>query len=267
VLRDPSLRAPARYPVSGLVYRRTADSFSFRIWGKKDKGNRSGSGRGSRFFREWTLYPGDPQRLVISSIRRYRRFCWRYPVFRKIPLYICLSAFNAVAWWMTAQFSNAMKRVGANLLAPGRLRAGLRDRYVVFDMFDSGNRTSFCWAMMLFGFGCRSTGARGWGSMFAMATAIKVSRLAVCFPYMLGRGSGPQSQACLLSRESSAYWLRHPSRGYHATCFRTEEPGFREWSDRVRNRARAAWRGGTWSWVNQSIIASDASADPPVNYN
>src|SRR3954453_2663115 len=47
------------------------------------------------------LYP--PPAAILLAIPSY---------FGKLPLYICLSAVNAFAWWMTAQFSHAMSGLG-----------------------------------------------------------------------------------------------------------------------------------------------------------
>ena len=107
--------------------------------------------------------------------------------FGKIPLYIFLSLLNAVAWWMTAQFSNAMTGSGRT---PGPwlfALPGFVTVTFVFDMFDLGQPNLVLLAMMLFGFWLLQHG-RPWmaGSMFALATAIKVFPVAV-FPYLIWR--------------------------------------------------------------------------------
>jgi len=58
------------------------------------------------------LYPAIPTPISISFIRRYRRFARGPSHFGKIPLYLCFVRLNAVAWWMTAQLSNAMTGSG-----------------------------------------------------------------------------------------------------------------------------------------------------------
>ena len=72
--------------------------------------------------------------------------------FGKIPLYLCLSLLNAVAWWMTAQFSNAMTGAGR---APGPWLFALPSFVTItfiFDMFDLGQPNLMLLALMLYGF-------------------------------------------------------------------------------------------------------------------
>ena len=100
--------------------------------------------------------------------------------FGKIPLYLCLSFLNIVAWWMTAQFSHAMAGSGRK---PGpwlEALPGFVTVTFVFDMFDLGQPNLVLLAMMLYGFWLLRD-QRGWmaGSMFALATAIKVFPVAV----------------------------------------------------------------------------------------
>ena len=72
--------------------------------------------------------------------------------FGKIPLYACLSFMNAVAWWMTAQFSNAM--TGSGKIPGPWLFAlpGFATVTFVFDMFDLGQPNLVLLALMLYGF-------------------------------------------------------------------------------------------------------------------
>src|SRR6202040_1416761 len=108
--------------------------------------------------------------------------------FGRIPLYICLSLFNAVAWWMTAQFSNAI--TGSGRIPGPWLFAlpGFVTVTFVFDMFDLGKPNLILLAMMLFGFWLLQHGRPCMeGSMFALATAIKVFPVAL-LPYLFWRG-------------------------------------------------------------------------------
>ena len=105
----------ARYPVSGLLYR--ADG---RRAGPGNLGQRQDQGlsavvlgRAAGAAGQGPLSERSRQPISNSSIRRCRRCCWRCPsFFGKIPLYLCLSLLNVVAWWMTAQFSHAMAGSG-----------------------------------------------------------------------------------------------------------------------------------------------------------
>src|SRR5258708_17324258 len=72
--------------------------------------------------------------------------------FGKIPLYVCLSLLNAVAWWMTAQLSHAMTgsdRVPSPWLV---FFSGFVTIAFVFDMFDLGQPNLVLLALMLYGF-------------------------------------------------------------------------------------------------------------------
>src|SRR5437868_2369554 len=122
------------------------------------------------------IYP--PPAAILLAIPSY---------FGKLLLYTCLSALNVVAWWMTAQFSNAMTGSGRT---PGPWLFALPGFVTissVFDMFDLGQPNLVLLAMMLFGFWLLQH-ERPWiaGSMFALATAIKVFPVAV-FPYLVWR--------------------------------------------------------------------------------
>ena len=87
-------------------------------------------------------------------------------------LYSCLSLLNIVAWWITAQLSNAMTGSGR---APGpwlfALPAFLTVTFV-FDMFDLGQPNLVLLAIMLYGFWLLQH-ARPWmaGNSGAVCTA------------------------------------------------------------------------------------------------
>src|SRR5205814_10003222 len=102
-------------------------------------------------------------------------------------LYLCLSLLNAAAWWITGQFANAMT---GSEKPPGPWLFALPSFVTItfiFDMFDLGQPNLMLLALMLYGFWLLRD-ARPWmaGSMFALATAIKVFPVAV-FPYLVWR--------------------------------------------------------------------------------
>src|SRR3979411_1134306 len=114
VLRYPSLRAPLDILFLVCCIALTADVLVPEIWGNgKTKDYPLWFWAGQQVLQGNNLYPSDPNAYfefiypplsaVLLAIPSY---------FGKIPLYICLSAFNAVAWWMTGQFSNAMTGSG-----------------------------------------------------------------------------------------------------------------------------------------------------------
>jgi len=155
------------------------------------------------------LYPHDPSN---SSIRRCPAILLAIPAyFGKIALYTFLSFFNVVAWWMTAQFSNAMTGRGGHPAVAVRA-AGFVTVTFVFDMFDLGQPNLVLLAVMLFGFWLLQH-ERPWmaGSMFALATAIKVFPVAV-FPICFGEGSGRRSRAWWCSWAFSCSWFRPGAR-------------------------------------------------------
>ena len=186
--------------------------------------------------------------------------------FGKIPLYVCLSFINAVAWWMTAQFSNAMtgsgKIPGPWLFAlPGFVTVTF-----VFDMFDLGQPNLVLLAMMLYGFWLLQH-ERPWmaGSMFALATAIKVFPVAV-FPYLVWRRQWAALASMVVFLVVFLFVVPAPVRGfqhnvselktwYQGMVGSSSEKGFGQRDEQ------------NWSWVNQSIIAVTHRLTRPVNYN
>ena len=186
--------------------------------------------------------------------------------FGKIPLYICLSLLNIVAWWMVGQFSNAMTGSGR---IPGpwlfALPAFVTITFV-FDMFDLGQPNLMLLAMMLYGFWLVQH-ARPWmaGSMFALATAIKVFPVAV-LPYLVWRRQWKAVASTLVFLGLFLFVLPAPIRGFEhnaaelKTWYRgmigsSSEKGFGQRDEQ------------NWSWVNQSIIAMTHRLTRPVNYN
>jgi len=81
------------------------------------------------------IYPPPP--AVLLAIPAY---------FGKLTLYICLSVVNVVAWWMTAQFSNAMAGSGADAESVAVRAAGFCDGHLrVRTCSISASLTSCCW--------------------------------------------------------------------------------------------------------------------------
>jgi Glycosyltransferase family 87 len=201
------------------------------------------------------IYP--PPAAILLAIPSY---------FGKIPLYICLSLFNAVAWWMTAQFSNAMTGPGRT---PGPwlfALPGFVTVTFVFDMFDLGQPNLVLLGMMLFGFWLLQHG-RPWmaGSLFALATAIKVFPVAV-FPYLIWRRQWAAAAGMVVFLGIFLFVVPAPVRGFQhnvselKTWFQgmvgsSSEKGFGQRDEQ------------NWSWVNQSIIAVTHRLTRPVNYN
>ena len=145
-------------------------------------------GRTAGAARPRTSIRAIPARSSNSSIRRCRRCCSRSrPGSARSRSISALSLLNAVAWWMTGQFSNAMTGSGRT---PGPwlfALPGFVTITFIFDMFDLGQPNLVLLALMLYGFWLLQ-GARPWfaGCMFALATAIKVFPVAV-LPYLVWR--------------------------------------------------------------------------------
>jgi len=201
------------------------------------------------------IYP--PLPAVLLAIPSY---------FGKIPLYVGLSALNIVAWWMTAQFSHAMAGSGRK---PGpwlEALPGIVTVTFVFDMFDLGQPNLVLLALMLYGFWLLRD-SRGWmaGSMFALATAIKVFPVAV-FPYLIWRRQWAAAASMLVFIGVFLFVLPAPFRGFqhNAAELKTWYQGMVGSSSEKGFGQRDAQN---WSWINQSIIAVTHRLTRPVNYN
>ena len=186
--------------------------------------------------------------------------------FGKIPLYLCLSFLNIVAWWMTAQFSHAMTGSGRK---PGpwlEALPGFVTVTFVFDMFDLGQPNLVLLALMLYGFWLLRD-QRGWmaGSMFALATAIKVFPVAV-LPYLVWRRQWAAAASMLVFLVVFLFVLPAPFRGYqhNVTELKTWYQGMVGSSSEKGFGQRDEQN---WSWVNQSIIAVTHRLTRPLNYN
>jgi hypothetical protein len=268
VLKYPSLRAPLDILFLVCCIALTADVLAPEIWGNgKTKDYPLWFWAGQQVLHGSNLYPSDPNTYfdfiypplpaVLLAIPSY---------FGKMPLYTCLSALNVVAWWMTGQFSNAMTGSGRT---PGPLLFALPGFVTitfVFDMFDLGQPNLILLAMMLFGFWLLQHG-RPWmsGSMFALATAIKVFPVAV-LPYLLWRRQWTSAAGMVIFLGVFLFLVPAPVRGFQhnvselKTWFQgmvgsSSEQGFGQRGEQ------------NWSWVNQSIIAVTHRLTRPVNYN
>jgi hypothetical protein len=268
VLRYPSLRAPLDLLFLACCIVLTADVLAPEIWGSgKTKDYPLWFWAGQQVLQGRDLYPSDPKAYfefiypplpaVLLAIPSY---------FGKIPLYICLSLLNVVAWWMTAQFSNAL--TGSGRIPRPWLFAlpGFATVTFVFDMFDLGQPNLVLLAIMLFGFWLLQHG-RPWtaGSLFALAAVIKVFPVAV-LPYLVWRRQWASVASMLVFVVVLLFVVPAPVRGFQhsvselKTWFQgmvgtSSEQGFGQRGEQ------------NWSWINQSIIAVTHRLTRPVNYN
>ena len=268
MLRCPSLRAPLDVLFLVCCVALTADVLVPEIWGNgKTKDYPLWFWAGQQVLSGGDLYPKDLSKPFEFIYPPLPAVLLALPAwFGKIPLYICLSLLNIVAWWMVGQFSNAMTGSGR---IPGpwlfALPAFVTITFV-FDMFDLGQPNLMLLAMMLYGFWLVQH-ARPWmaGSMFALATAIKVFPVAV-LPYLVWRRQWKAVASTLVFLGLFLFVLPAPIRGFEhnaaelKTWYRgmvgsSSEKGFGQRDEQ------------NWSWVNQSIIAMTHRLTRPVNYN
>ena len=201
------------------------------------------------------LYP--PLSAILLAIPAF---------FGKIPLYLCLSLLNVAAWWMTAQLSNAMTGDG-KVLNPWLVALpSILTISFIFDMFDLGQPNLVLLALMLWGFWLLQHD-RPWssGSLFALATAIKVFPVAV-LPYLVWRRQWASAASMMIFLAIFLLALPAPVRGfqhnlselktwYQGMVGSSSEQGFGQRAEQ------------NWSWVNQSLIAVTHRLTRPVNYN
>ena len=147
MLRYPSLRAPLDILFLVCCIALTADVLAPEICGHgKTKDYPLWFWAGQQVLHGGNLYPSDPKAYfefiypplpaVLLAIPAY---------FGKLFLYTCLSVLNAVAWWMTAQLSNAMTgRAGQPARGCSRCRASSRLPSCSTCSI-SASRTSCCW--------------------------------------------------------------------------------------------------------------------------
>jgi hypothetical protein len=268
VLRFPSWRAPLDWLFLLCVIVLTADVLVPEIFGNgKTKDYPLWYWAGQQVLHGLNLYPSDPNTPFEFIYPPLPAVLLAIPAwFGKIPLYLCLSLLNAVAWWMTGQFSNAMTGSGRT---PGPWLFALPSFVTItfiFDMFDLGQPNLMLLALMLYGFWLIRE-ARPWfaGSMFALATAIKVFPVAV-LPYLLWRRQWKAVASTLVFLVVFLFVLPAPFRGFehNVTELKTwyrgmvasgSEKGFGQRDEQ------------NWSWVNQSIIAVTHRLTRPINYN
>jgi Glycosyltransferase family 87 len=268
VLRYPSLRAPLDILFLLCCIALTADVLVPELWGSgKTKDYPLWFWAGQQVLQGRELYPSDPSAYFEFIYPPLSAVLLAIPSwFGKLPLYALLSLLNAVAWWMTAQLSNAMTGSGRT---PGPwlfALPGFATVTFVFDMFDLGQPNLVLLAMMLLGFWLLQH-ERPWmaGGMFALATAIKVFPVAV-LPYLVWRRRWASVASMAVFLGILLFVVPAPVRGFQhnvselKTWFQgmvgsSSEQGFGQRSEQ------------NWSWVNQSIIAVTHRLTRPVNYN
>ena len=110
MLRYPSLRAPLDILFLVCCVALTADVLGPEILGSgKTKDYPLWFWAGQQVLQGRDLYPANPGATFEFIYPPLSAVLLAIPSwFGKIPLYIFLSLLNAVAWWMTAQLSNAM---------------------------------------------------------------------------------------------------------------------------------------------------------------
>ena len=268
MLRYPSLRAPLDILFLVCCIVLTADVLGPEIFGSgKTKDYPLWFWAGQQVLNGGDLYPADPNAYFDFIYPPLSAILLALPShFGRIPLYLCLSVLNAVAWWMTAQLSNAMTGSG-KVLGPwlAALPAIVTISFV-FDMFDLGQPNLILLAMMLLGFWLLQHG-RPWasGGLFALATAIKVFPVAV-LPYLLWRRQWVSAASMVVFLGILLFVVPGPVRGfahnvselktwYQGMVGSSSEQGFGQRGEQ------------NWSWVNQSIIAMTHRLTRPVNYN
>jgi hypothetical protein len=262
------LRAPLDILFLVCCIALTAAVLAPEIWGSgKTKDYLVWFWAGQQVLQGGDLYPSDPGGYFVFIYPPLPAVLLAIPsYFGKIPLYLCLSALNAAAWWITALLSNAMTGSGRT---PGPwlfALPGFVTVTFVFDMFDLGQPNLILLAMMLSGFWLLQHG-RSWsaGSLFALATAIKVFPVAV-FPYLLWRRQWASAAGMVVFLGVFLFVVPAPVRGYQHNVYElktwfqgmvgtSSEQGFGQRADQ------------NWSWVNQSIIAVTHRLTRPVNYN
>jgi hypothetical protein len=262
------LRAPLDILFLACCIVLTADVLGPEIFGSgKTKDYPLWFWAGQQVLNGGDLYPADPNAYFDFIYPPLSAILLAVPShFGKIPLYLCLSVLNAVAWWMTARLSNAMTGSGR---VPDPWLAALPAIVTisfVFDMFDLGQPNLILLAMMLLGFWLLQHG-RPWasGGLFALATAIKVFPVAV-LPYLLWRRQWMSAASMVVFLGILLFVVPAPVRGfqhnvselktwYQGMVGSSSEQGFGQRGEQ------------NWSWVNQSIIAMTHRLTRPVNYN
>ena len=268
VLRFPSLRAPLDILFLICCFVLTSDVLGPEIFGHgKTKDYPLWFWAGQQILQGGDLYPHDlkghfdflypPLSAILLAIPAF---------FGKIPLYLCLSLLNVAAWWMTAQLSNAMTGDGKVLNPWLAALPSVVTISFIFDMFDLGQPNLVLLALMLLGFWLLQHD-RPWssGSLFALATAIKVFPVAV-FPYLVWRRQWASVASMAIFLAVFLLVVPSPVRGfqhnlselktwYQGMVASSSEAGFGQRDDQ------------NWSWMNQSLISLTHRLTRPVDYN
>lgn len=268
MLRFPSLRAPLDILFLVCCFILTADVLGPEIFGNgKTKDYPLWFWAGQQVLQGKDLYPHDAHAFFAFLYPPPAAILLAVPAFfGKIPLYLCLCLLNVTAWWMTAQLSNAMtgddKVVNPWLVAlPSVIMISF-----TFDMFDLGQPNLVLLALMLSGFWFLQHG-RPWssGSLFALATAIKVFPVAV-LPYLVWRRQWASAASMAIFLVVFLIVIPTPVRGfqhnlselktwYQGMVGSSSEAGFGQRDDQ------------NWSWMNQSLISLTHRLTRPVDYN
>ena len=268
MLRYPSLRAPLDILFLICCIVLSADVLGPEIFGNgKTKDYPLWFWAGQQVLQNGNLYPNDPKAIfefiypplpaVLLAIPSY---------FGKIPLYTGLCLLNVAAWWIAAQLSNQMAGSGRDPEPWLAALPAIVTISFVFDMFDLGQPNLVLLALMLLGFWWLQHG-RPWasGSMFALATAIKVFPVAV-LPYLLWRRHWASAASMVMFLGIFLFIVPAPMRGfqhnvaeletwYHGMVGSSSEQGFGQRGEQ------------NWSWINQSLIAVTHRLTRPINYN
>lgn len=186
--------------------------------------------------------------------------------FGKVVLCLTLCVVNSAAWTISGQLSNAM--AGMTKMPSPWLAAlpSIATITFVFDMYDLGQPNLLLLAFMLLGFHLMQS-RRPWlgGSMFALATAIKVFPIAV-LPYLIWRRHWAAAASMIACTLVLLYLVPAPFRGiernarelgtwYSEMIGSSSEKGFGQRDEQ------------NWSLVNQSIIAVTHRLVRPINYH
>jgi len=268
VLRFPSLRTPIDllFVICCIVL--AADVLGPEIFGNgKTKDYPLWFWAGQQVLQGRDLYPHDPNAIFDFLYPPLSAILLAIPAyFGKIPLYLCLTLLNAVAWWVSAQLSNAMTGSGRAVTPWLAALPSIVTVSFIFDMFDLGQPNLVLLALMLLAFWLLQQG-RPWssGSLFALATAIKVFPAAV-LPYLIWRRQWASAASMMIFLTIFLVAIPAPIRGfqhnlselktwYQGMIGSSSEQGFGQRGEQ------------NWSWVNQSIVAVTHRLTRPVNYN
>ncbi|WP_315807321.1 MULTISPECIES: glycosyltransferase family 87 protein [unclassified Bradyrhizobium] len=267
-LRWPSLRAPVDILFLICCVLLIGDVLVPELWGNgKTKDYPLWYWAGQQVLLGQDLYPHNLADYFAFLYPPFPAVLLAIPAwFGKVVLYTCLGLLNVVAWWITAQLSHAMTGSGREPNQWLYFLPGFVTISFVFDMFDLGQPNLMLLALMLYGFWLLQH-ARPWlgGSMFALATAIKVFPVAV-LPYLVWRRQWWAAVSMIVFTLVFLFVVPAPVRGFQhnvaelKTWYRgmvgtSSEKGFGQRDEQ------------NWSWVNQSIIAVTHRLTRPVNYN